>query len=104
MSEKDKLMDNYGAIYLASLYVLMNENDFTQEEIDDARKYAETASIEIKNLSYRPSSFSSMITPSADSSHRFDVKFISTDGRSVHFIGRVAILNTIQRLFPSFNY
>ncbi|MGT3194622.1 hypothetical protein, partial [Yersinia enterocolitica] len=86
------------------LFVLMNENNFTPEEIDFARKCAETASIEIMNRGYKPSSFRALGTPSTNSSKLFEVKFLSIDGHSKHIIGGCIILNMIKKLYPSFEY
>ncbi|EPW5279700.1 hypothetical protein [Yersinia enterocolitica] len=104
MTEKEKFMDNYGAIYAASLFVLMNENNFTPEEIDFARKCAETASIEIMDRGYKPSSFNTLGIPSTNASKLFDVKFLSIDGHSKHIVGGYIILNMIKTLYPSFAY
>lgn len=103
MRENDKFMDNYGAIYAASYFVLMNESNFTPAEIIHAKAFKETSSLEIKDRGYEPSSFPGNLDQAGTSNTHLDVKFLSSDGKTRYVVKGVSVLKMLEKLYPSFS-
>ncbi|MCA6954813.1 hypothetical protein [Pectobacterium polaris] len=101
MLTPNEFMDNYGAIYSASKYVIENEDKFTQEEIERANRFIETASREIEDRGYSPSSLNVIETNLPVGLVPNDISYTSIDGETRYIVRGTRVLLMLKKLYPS---